>query len=346
MEKKLTPKSTKNEIMAAYDDLLKKVQEQKIEDPKKMQEEQKNTKVIKEASGNTLENIIKSMSAIKLNVAREVDKLSDELTAEFKKLENVQSAIKLEKGNLEELYQISANTDSLAALILAQKEKQEQFENEMALRKNTFDEDIKAEQVKFDVEKESWKQEQQKWEKLQKEISEKTEIERSRGEEEYNYSLTIKRKKETDQYEEKKSAQEKELKEKRMIFEKEIAEREAKVVEVESELKELRKKSVEFPSELEKAILETEKSVKEKLEMQFNFEKELSNKQTEGELKLRDQEITSLQAKIKEQDAFVKELSAKANSANANSKDIAIKAIESSSKIQIIEKSKEVSGKE
>jgi len=38
----------------------------------------------------------------------------------------------------------------------------------------------------------------------------------------------------------------------------------------------------------------------------------------------------------------IKELTAKANTAEASVKDIAIKAIESSSKIQLVEKSKEI----
>ena len=63
--------------------------------------------------------------------------------------------------------------------------------------------------------------------------------------------------------------------------------------------------------------------------------------QNQGELKLKDQIINSLQAKIKEMEATMKDLSSKASGAEANVKDIAIKAIESSgSKVRFFEKEK------
>jgi hypothetical protein len=50
-------------------------------------------------------------------------------------VEELQQAIEFEKKNLEELYQLSANTDSLAVILLAQKEKKEAFEKEMQEKK-------------------------------------------------------------------------------------------------------------------------------------------------------------------------------------------------------------------
>jgi DNA-binding transcriptional MerR regulator len=67
----------------------------------------------------------------------------------------------------------------------------------------------------------------------------------------------------------------------------------------------------------------------------FEFESKLIEKQNEGELKLKEQTIISLQEKIKEMQAQIKELTQKANLAESNVKDIAVKAIESSSKIQV-----------
>ena len=45
MEQKVTIKSTKNQIMDAYNELLKKLQTQKTEEPKKVQAEQQKTRV-------------------------------------------------------------------------------------------------------------------------------------------------------------------------------------------------------------------------------------------------------------------------------------------------------------
>jgi len=41
MEPEISTKNTKNEILAAYEELMKKAQEKKTEEPKKVQERQK-----------------------------------------------------------------------------------------------------------------------------------------------------------------------------------------------------------------------------------------------------------------------------------------------------------------
>jgi hypothetical protein len=67
----------------------------------------------------------------------------------------------------------------------------------------------------------------------------------------------------------------------------------------------------------------------------------LTAKQNEGELKLKDQIINTLQSKISDIEKSLKELSVKAGTAEANAKEIAIKAIGSSCKLHIIEKSRD-----
>lgn len=361
MEQEVTVKNTKSEILKAYEELLAKVQAQKSDQPKQLQEVSRKMEVIDKASKNTTEGIISAISSLKLGLAKELDKLNEQLLAEYKKLEDIQTAINLEKKNLEELYEVSANADSLAAMLLAQKEKKAGFEAEMALQKAELEEKMQHEKAAFDEQmshekaqfeaamkqqKALWQAEQDKWNAQQKEQKEIAEKQRKREEEEYLYNLKITRKKETDLYEEKKAKLEKEISEKKAAFDKEVAEREATLIAAEAELKELRIRAENFPREMEKAIVGTEKAITEKLIAQFDFEQKLTAKQTEGELKLKDQTIITLQSKIKDIEAVNKELSAKAMNADANVKDIAIKAIESSRKMHFVEKSKDKEDKE
>ncbi|NJK84602.1 MAG: hypothetical protein HC906_00045 [Bacteroidales bacterium] len=58
-------------------------------------------------------------------------------------------------------------------------------------------------------------------------------------------------------------------------------------------------------------------------------------------LKLRDQEISNLNAKIKDIEGQLSQFALKAEQADKSAKDIAIKAIESSTNVKIIERSKE-----
>ena len=174
-----------------------------------------------------------------------------------------------------------------------------------------------------------------------KEESVHTKKTREREEEEYNYSLQLTRKKDTDAYQERKLKLEKELTDKKVAFESDMATREARIQEVEAELNSLRALAAGFPAEVEKAVKNAEKYLTEKLQTQYKFETELTSKQTDGEIKLKEQTILTLQNKIKDLEVIIKELTSKANTAEASVKDIAIKAIESSTKIQFVEKAKE-----
>ena len=350
MESEISTRNTKSEILAAYDELLKKVQEKKTDEPKKVQEQQKQETVVKNAATLSNEGIVKEISGLKVSLSSALDKLNENYINEFQKFEELQKAIQIEKQQLEDLYQLSANTDSLSAMLLAQKEKKEQFEQEMAVRKTELEEKIRTEKERFELEmaekRAQWKKEQELYAAQAKEATEDKKKSQLREEEEYQYNLKITRKKEVDLYEEKKQKLEKELADKKAAFEKEFTEREAQIKEAEAELKDLRIKNAAFPTEMEKAVDAAIKSVTEKLQMTFRFEKELKEKETEGELRLKDQTIETLKGKIKDMEGSVKELSQKAVIAETSVKDIAIKAIESSSKPYFAEKNKDTQGKE
>lgn len=344
MESNVTVKNTKNQILDAYNDLLQKLQVQRTEEPKKVQEQQKKEKLVSSAKSLSNQGIVKGIAELKVNLSSALDQLGDKFVTEYKNFEELQQAINVEKQNLEDLYQLSANTDSLAVMLLAQKEKREQFELEMAERKLELTEKINLEKENHETEIQGkrvlWKKEQAEQVLTVKEEAAKTKKEREREGEEYQYNLKINRKKEIDQYEEKKQKLEKELTEKKTAFEKEFQERKTKIEEAETELLELRKKNTAFPAEMEKAVNEAVKATTEKLQSAHQFEKELKEIEVEGELKLKDQTIDTLKTKIKEMETSIKEMSQKTITAESSVKDIAIKAIESSSKPYYIENPK------
>jgi len=271
---------------------------------------------------------------MKIELSSFLDKPGDKFVYEFKKFEELQQAIQIEKKTLEDLYQLSATTDSLSVMLLAQREKKQQYEEEMASLKSKFEEDMAQTRLQ-------WKKQQEETNEKLKEDADTLKKNRLRDEEDYQYTQKLTRKKETDLYEEKKSKLEKDLADKKSSFEKEFAEREAKIKMGESELAELKTKNEAFPAEMEKAITTAIKNATEKLKVENGFEKELTAKQTEGEMKLKEQTILTLQSKIKDLELTIKELTSKAVTAEASVKDIAMKAIESSAKIQIVEKNKE-----
>ncbi|MCK4661777.1 MAG: hypothetical protein KAT68_02840 [Bacteroidales bacterium] len=322
MEKKVTGKSTKSEILEAYNEMLKEV-ESKTEDPQLKLQRETEAKTVKAVSSLSTEKIYKQTSELKMNITSALDKVEEQITIAFKEFENLQKAIKTENKNLEESYQISANAHSLSALLLAQKEKSEEFEKEI------------------NEKREKWENEEEQIQITLKETKALLEKERKREDEEYQYNLKLSRKKETDKYEEQKQLLEKQLTEKQINFDKEIAERETKVTEAENELIELRKKAEEFPKILEKEIAKVKKETEEKLKQQYDFEKQLKNNQIQGEQKLKEQNIENLLSRIKEQEVTIKQLSQKVNVSEESMKQMALKALDASGKERIVTVEKE-----
>ncbi len=335
MDKKISTTNTKAQILEAYDKLLKSLEEKSQDNPKEVQQRKEAAKIVESAQKNSEDGIVKEITKIKTSFTESLDKIQDNLTAEYKKLADIQNAIKIEKHHLEDLYGLSSNADSFAAILLAQKESREKFEDEMKKANEAFTNEMVVVNAK-------WSKEKDEGEALIKEEKERIQKTRKREEEEYNYTLQQKRKKEADEYELKKMQLEIGLKEKKLAFEKEFAERGKAILDKEKEFAEIKNASEQFPKELEKAVREAIAELQTKLTLEFKYEKDLSEKETEGLINLKDLQIATLQNKIKEMESQLKSTSQKAEISEKSVKDIALKAIESSAKIQVVEKEKVV----
>jgi len=328
MEQEISSKNTKAQILEAYEKLIEQVKKAKSEVPKKVQEEKQRKETVDKVADISNKGIVNEISNLRSNLNNTLEELEQNLLEEFKKLEEIRQAIVIEKQNLKDLYGLSATTDSLAAMLLAQKEQKENFEAEIKAKKEGFEQEMQELKA-------LWRAEKEKTTTEQKEYLDELKKNRKREEDEYQYKLKIERQRDKDNYESQAAKLEKELSDKKATFEQEMANRESDIANAEAELSELRKKSEEFPQELQKALVDKEKEITNRLKTQFEFESKLTEKQNEGDLKLKDQEIKSLQDKIKEMQTQIKELTQKSNLAESNVKDIAVKAIESSSKIQV-----------
>lgn len=316
MEPKVTSQNTKKQILEAYNELLESIQEEE-KAPEQEKKEKSEKATVEKAGKLSPEKIYESITSLKSSVNNTLEDAENKMKQVFDEFENLKNAVEIEKKQLEEVYQISANADSLNALLQAQKKKKETFEEEMEQKKA------------------QWEAEEQEKEK-----------QRQREEEDYQYNLKKKRQKEQDAYEEKKEKQEKELKEKKIAFEAEISEREARVKAAEEELAELRTKAAEFPKILEKEIEKARKETTEALKKEFEFEKKLEESNNNADLKLKVQVIESLKEKNKELQQSLGQLSQKAVTAEEGLKEIAMKALDSPSKERFSKQVKEQLGDE
>jgi len=317
MEEKVSSRNTKGEILEAYKELLANVK-QKKEEPRVVQQRQKEEEKVKTAERLSADEIIQRIADLKTHVSGTLDKLEEKMTGAYKEFANLREAIDIEKKNLEDLYQVSYNAHSLVTLMLAQEKQKEEFEQEM------------------EQQRAAWKDEEERMNKEMKEVKENLSRERKREQDEYDYNIKIKRKKDQDEYEEKRSRLDKELADKRIQFEREITEREALLKEAEAELAGLRKLREEFPEKLEKEKTEATKAIEGKLNQEYNFEKQLRENQSIAEIKLKDQMIDSLNLKIKDQEALIKEHTSKVKLSEDSVQKIAIKALDSAGREKYI----------
>ncbi len=317
----LSEKSTKSQILEAYNEAMKKLKEAKQEDRKAEKKKEDESEIVKQALENSVDKIINVISGVKIQVMNELDDVGEKLSTEFKKLSGIKKAIEIENQYLEDVYQIKSDADTLSALLTAQKEKRASFEAEMEKRRAEFDEEMSDRKIQ-------WKQDQDNYDKAKKEKELADRKEKERLEEEYKYSVALERKKDTDAYSEKKALLEKELIQKKEEMMKDLVDRETSLAAREKESGDLEAKVEQFPAQLEAAVKQTEKDVTERIETRYKHQFELTQRELDGERKLNKQIIQSLENKIKEQADFVRQLTEKADDAGKQVQMIAVKAIE------------------
>lgn len=323
----ISTKNTKGEILDAYNSLLARVQATKHVSPVEGQRRIDEEVVVKKTKNTSGEQLSKQLMGLKVSLAQELDTLEQTIAQEYKKFADIQAAIEIESKNLQELYEIKKSTDTLAVLILSHKELKQKFEADMQQQRALLEMEIKEVKLR-------WKKEQEAFEQESHDKAEAIEKERVRAKEEYQYSLKIERKKDADAYESRKAALEKELEDKRIEFNRECAERETALKANEEEFKALQEQVKQFPHELEKTVKEAESATRISIETKYKHQIDLTTKEIEGERRLNQQIITSLQDKIVEQDSYIKQLVQKADASVHQVQSIAIKALEGTSAVR------------
>jgi hypothetical protein len=232
----ISAKNTKNEILDAYHEVLQKLKETKKVSKQDQKVAEENKAIVETASKQTTDEIVKGLAELKLSLVKSLEEIEEKLLSSYKKLAVLQQAIQIQTKDLSDIHEIKINADTLAALLLAQKEKSSLFEKEMKDRQQTFDQEV--------MQKRSlWKKEQDEFELARKDQETQAKKIRLREEEEYLYQRDLLRQKEKDQYEAEKQSLEKELAMKRTALENEFEEREVKIAMQEQEFKILRDKA-------------------------------------------------------------------------------------------------------
>jgi len=333
-EEKIQPKvlsmsSTKKEMLDSYNALLKQLQEKREAElkPEKKIEEKKQKEVLKVAETLSSEGVVKEIGNLKLEIGKRLTHIADGLEEEVDKFKKVQKAIEVKEEEVKELYDIERSAETLAALIEAQNQKRQEFESEMAARKEGLDQEIRTI-------REGWEKEKKEHEAEIKERDSAEAKRREREKDEYGYSFKRDQQMVKDKFEDEKARMEKEIQLKKEQMDKELAEREKEVAEREEELNELQSKVTAFPKEMENAVNKAVKETKERITLEAKNREELIDKEFDGERNVLTTRIESLEKTVKEQSGQIANLSGQLEKSYQKVQDIAVKSVEGSSNLK------------
>lgn len=324
----ISTKSSKAEILEAYEDLKSRLEEtssisacdEKSEQIVRVEEK----KIVEKASSYTVDGIVKGLAELGLHVGKALTELSDKLIQEEFKLLEIKKAIEIETHNLEEVRDIKVVASALSLMVQEYESKKKALQDETKQAEELLDSTIQEK-------RKEWEKEQVLHAAAIKERDETAARERMREKEEYDYNLSIIRKKDKDSYEQKKVEQEKALKEAKETQEKALMNREAAIAEKEAEFSELKKKVENFENLLSESVKKAEKEATISAEQKAKTTAQLYDKEIEGQKKVFELKIQNLQELVDKQAAQIDNLTKQLAEANSQVLAIATKAIEGAS---------------
>lgn len=324
--KKLALTNTKQEMLQAYNTLLKEMETRREGElkPEKKIEEKKNLEAIHIAEALTAEGVGKEIAALKLEIGKTLTGISDQLEGEVSRFTAIRNAIAAKEKELEELYGIEKSAMSLAALIEAQNQKRQEFAAEMEEKKESLREEI-------DSTRAAWEKAQDEHDAAVKERDAAEKKRQTREKEEFDYAFKREQQTSADRFAYEKAKLEKELKDKKEHLEQELSAREAAVAAKEAELSDLRKQAAQHPKELETSVARAVKETSERLFTEAKSREALLKKEAEGEHNVFTARIESLEKTTKEQSERITALTKQLESAYQKVQDIAVKTVEGAS---------------
>jgi len=285
----------KNEVVAAYNEVLRKLKvvksgsDETKEDERQediITEQEKN--VVDLAASETSNELVGNLSELRTYMSKTLDEIKFKLLPLYKRFETLREAIRISENELERLNGIKANAHTLTALLMAQREKAAEFNQEILEYRQAFAvEKANNEKQRRDEENEYFerrdkirKQDQEQYDVMQQELEQELITRRCNFEEEFE-------------------AREARLQAREQEHQ-QMREREAWIVAREQEYLQLKEKAAYFPEEMRNNITKAERAVTDQLTRKYEYEAKLARIESESERKVYLQKITALEEQIEQ----------------------------------------------
>ncbi|MBR8834626.1 MAG: hypothetical protein DSM106950_11450 [Stigonema ocellatum SAG 48.90 = DSM 106950] len=344
--KKLNEKNTKAEIIQAYEEVAKEKAALKSQLEQQMKENNSGTKDQPKVEQKTAMNqhssvqqkmnyTITSLETIQLGFGSAASELSEQLSTQASKLAEIRQGVENEVEQLKELHNLEIAEETLDTLIKAYEDNSKTYQEEFREQYETLSQENHDQ-------RNTWEKEEEEHKRTIKERNETIHKIRQRDIENYKYDLELRRKLETDEYEQQQKGLYKQLEEFRQEIEKQWAEREKAIAEQERQFEESKAKIEAFPKEKEAAIKKATEEGKGIAYYQAKVKSDLFAKEVEGQKRFYEQRLQSLEQTIANQEVRIQNLSKQLDSALKQVQDLAVKAIEGTANVNSYQAIKEI----
>jgi hypothetical protein len=319
----ISTSNTKQEMLAAYKEVVKQLKERRETElkPQARLEEKQKEQAVQMADSLSTEGIAREVGNLRSEISKVLIELSDRMEEEIGKYLRLKKAVEAREKELKELSEIEKEALSLAALLEAQRDRRERFDNEMSEKKQSLEAELASTRA-------AWKEEQKAHEAdvQAREAAEKKK--REREAEEYTYAFERQKRLAQEQFEYEKASMERESQLRRQELERDLTTREQGLNAKEAELSQLRERVAASAAEQAAAVEKAVKETTERLTREADAREALLKKGFEGEEKVLQSRIESLQQTVKEQQQQIVRLSGQIDKSYGQVQEIAVKAIE------------------
>ncbi len=316
-----TVKDSKSKILQNFQQILaenKKI-ESKVETKEQEAEKAKNKQLLQVASTYTIDSIVKGLADLQLDFGSVINGLSEKLSAESSKLDELKRGIEIETAQLQQLQQIRVVADALYILTQEHQEKITALEQSAANQREVIEKDtIQKRKI--------WEKEQQEFDIQVQETTALTIKERQQETADYQYELERSRKVETDEYEETKRKSERELQKSTSEKDKNWTEREKFLTDNQAEFAKNQTKAAGFEEELKQAHTKAKEEAIQEVSCEAKVKADLVDKEWEGAKQGYELKVQSLQQNIGRQTEQIAEISAQLQATMKQAQDLAMKA--------------------
>ncbi|WP_017307050.1 hypothetical protein [Spirulina subsalsa] len=354
MVKKVTAKSTKAEILEAFDELnqekatletqIKQLQKEiKTAPPNPAPvpaqvspQPQKPAMTSTQQTKSDINVILKNLETLQVGFGGAVSSLSEQLIKEASTLAEIQNSVAEEQEQLEELHELSEiEENTLDTLIADYGTSSKAFLEELNTRKETLEQEAQEA-------RKAWEKEQELHKATIAERNTNYQVSQERDKAEYTYTLQLERQLDQEEYEQEKKQRYQELAEAKSLQEKEWEEQEKAIAEREKAHQEAKEKVAVFEANLEQKKKEGQEEGYRIGVYQAKVRHDLREKEIEGEKRNYALRIQGLEQTIQLQETRLQSLAQQLDSALKQVQDLAVKAIEGTSNRNSFDALKEI----